>query len=213
MAKSFYFPCHCHSGYWSVSPLGPSKFGIFIRSWRRIICLDEVFLLPVLVPSCFGSLFQLQPGKDTLNSTGKLCLQKPLFVGEISVQLLKNMALNVHRSVEEVSHCILAVTKEIQALSFLSASYAPLDYASLSPFTLSSTLFISFQADSWKDLSFSYGLIDWAFLTQIPLQDFAEMTSKYHHFEATCFFCPLMSFEFELQCSVLTVRQSWRFPD
>lgn len=70
------------------------------------------------------------------------------------------MALNLQGSVEEMSHCILAVTKEIQVLSFLSASYAPLDYASLSPFILSSTLFVSFQADSWKDLSFSYGLID-----------------------------------------------------
>lgn len=77
-----------------------------------------------------------------------------------------------------MSHCILAATKEIRVLSFLSASYAPLDYASLSPFTISSTLFVFFQADSWKDLSFSYGLIDWAFLTQIPL--FCRTLQKWH---------------------------------
>lgn len=33
-----------------------------------------------------------------------------------------NMALNLHKSVEEMSHRMLAVTKEIQVLSFLSAS-------------------------------------------------------------------------------------------
>lgn len=70
-----------------MSSLGPSKLGIFIQSWRRTICLDKVFQLPVLVPSCFESLFQLQPGKDPLYSMSQLCLQKLLFVGEISVQL------------------------------------------------------------------------------------------------------------------------------
>lgn len=49
----------------------------------------------------------------------------------------ENTALNHHKSVEEMSHCILAVTKEIQVLSFLSASYAPLGYAkSFSFYTL-----------------------------------------------------------------------------
>lgn len=85
------------------------------------------------------------------------------------MQLLENVAINLHASVEAMSHSILAVAEEIQVLSLLSASYAPLGYASLSPFTLLSTLFLSFQADSWKDLLFSYGVIDSAFLTQIPL--------------------------------------------
>jgi len=76
-----------------------------------------------------------------------------------------------------MSHSILAA-KEIQVLSFLSASKAPLGYASLPPLTHCSTLFPSFQADSWKDLPFSYGLIDSSFLTQNPAQDLTEVTSK-----------------------------------
>lgn len=64
------------------------------------------------------------------------------------------MASNLHKSVEEMSHCILAVTREIQVLSFLSASYAPLDYASLSPFTLFSTLFNFFRLTPGKTFHF-----------------------------------------------------------
>lgn len=38
------------------------------------------------------------------------------------MQLLENTAINLHTSVEVMSHSILAVTKEIQVLLFLSDS-------------------------------------------------------------------------------------------
>lgn len=62
MAKSFSFPCHCHSRCWSVSSVGPSK-PQKNRLPRQGFLGSSCFLLPVLVPSCFESLFQLQPGK------------------------------------------------------------------------------------------------------------------------------------------------------
>lgn len=178
-----------------------------------MICLDKVFLLLVLVPNCFEFLLQLQLGKDPLYSTVTCACRNYFLWVKLVCSYWKNMALNIHKSVEETSYCILAVTKKDPGALISLCFLCSFELCKFSPFTLSSTLFISFQANSGKDLSFSYGLIDWAFLTQIPLQDFAEMTSKYHRFEATCFSCPLMSFEFELECSVLSVRQSWPFPD
>lgn len=127
--------------------------GIFLQSWRWMICLDKVFLLPVLVPGCSESLFQPQPGKDPLYSTVS-CACRNCYLWVKLVGSWKNTASNLDKSVEEMSHSILAVTREIQVLSFLSASYAPLDYASLSPFTLFSTLFNFFRLTPGKTFHF-----------------------------------------------------------
>lgn len=129
------------------------------------------------------------------------------------------MALNLYRSVEEMSHCILALTKEIQVLSILSASYAPLDYASLSPFTISSTLLCFFSG--WlPERSFIFLWTHWlSFPDSNPSAGLCRNDIKISPFWGHMIFLPtdvlwawitVFSFDCEAKLAVSWLTQSQR---
>lgn len=97
-----------------------------------------------------------------------------------------------------MAHCILAVTEEIQVLSLLSASCAPLDYASLSPFTLFSTLFVSFQVGkTFHFLTDSLTELSWLKYLCRTLQKWHQNITILRPHAFPAHWCPL-----SLNCSV-----------
>lgn len=174
MAKSFPFPCPCHSGCWCMSSVNPAKLGIFLQNQRRSLLgqgfpVSSSFLLPVLVPSCFESLLQLQPGK-------RLTLQHGLTVSTGTIICGWNQVIGKYNYTSPCK-CWGQVTQSPRRsrCSHFSCSLSSFGLCK-SVFRLLHSFPTFFRLTPGKTFHFLTDSLTLLFLTQIPLQDLAEMT-------------------------------------